>query len=72
MKKTRRGKKKILFTGNVCAYLTCRLMGDTNTAKTPLIEPPTRFDYFAAKLKANSVGWTTQPPSGVNEIRNKH
>jgi hypothetical protein len=28
MKKTRRGKKKILFTGNVCAYLTCRLMGD--------------------------------------------
>jgi len=22
------GKKKILFHGNVCAYLTCRLMGD--------------------------------------------
>ena len=26
--KRKAGKKKILFHGNVCAYLTCRLMGD--------------------------------------------
>ena len=34
-RRKRGGKNKILFTGNVCAYLTCRLMSDPVSPVSP-------------------------------------
>ena len=50
-------EKQILLRGNVCAYLTCRLMGD-----------PFAIDPFAASI-SNATG--RESTGGDNECQNE-